>query len=97
MVRLSAAAILAVVLLIRLPFLNQAIQGDDGYYLAEAAHAQIDPLHPNHVQYVFSGRTRGSARPSASAAQRLVAGAVCSPSSAMSGKSRSTPPTSCFR
>ena len=47
--------ILAAVLLIRLPFLNQAIQGDDVYYLAAAEHAQIDPLHPNHVQYVFLG------------------------------------------
>jgi len=49
------ALVLAVVLLIRLPFLNQAIQGDDVYYLAAAEHAQIDPLHPNHVQYVFLG------------------------------------------
>ena len=39
----------------RLPFLNQAIQGDDVYYLAAAEHAQIDPLHPNHVRYVFLG------------------------------------------
>jgi hypothetical protein len=49
------ALVLAAVLLIRLPFLNQAIQGDDVYYLAQAEHAQIDPLHPNHVQYVFLG------------------------------------------
>ena len=49
------ALALAVVLLIRLPFLNQAIQGDDVYYLAAAEHAQIDPLDPNHVQYVFLG------------------------------------------
>jgi hypothetical protein len=49
------ALVLAAVLLIRLPFLNQAIQGDDVYYLAAAEHAQIDPLHPNHVQYVFLG------------------------------------------
>lgn len=47
--------VLAVVLLIRLPFLNQAIQGDDVYYLAAAERAQIDPLHPNHVRYVFLG------------------------------------------
>jgi len=45
----------AVVLAIRLPFLNQAVQGDDVYYLAGAEHAQIDPLHPNHVRYVFLG------------------------------------------
>jgi hypothetical protein len=53
--RLALAVILAVVLLIRLPFLNQAIQGDEVYYFAAAEHALIDPLHPNHVQYVFLG------------------------------------------
>lgn len=47
--------VLTVVLLLRLPFLNQAIQGDDVYYLAGAEHAQIDPLHPNDVRYVFMG------------------------------------------
>ncbi len=51
----SVALVLVVVLLIRLPFLNQAIQGDDPYYLAAAEHAQIDPLHPNHGTYVFLG------------------------------------------
>jgi hypothetical protein len=49
------ALVLGVVLLIRLPFLNQAIQGDDVYYLAQAEHAQIDPLHPSHGHYVFLG------------------------------------------
>ena len=39
----------------RLPFLNQAIQGDDIYYLAGAQYAQIDPLHPSHARYVFGG------------------------------------------
>lgn len=53
--RLALILILAVVLLIRLPFLNQAIQGDDVYYLAAAEHAQIEPLDPNHVQYVSIG------------------------------------------
>ncbi|MFB3829666.1 MAG: hypothetical protein ACE15B_23040 [Bryobacteraceae bacterium] len=47
--------LLALVVLVRLPFLRQAIQGDDVYYLAAAQHAQIDPLHPNHVRYVFLG------------------------------------------
>ena len=47
--------ICAFVLLIRLPFLNQAIQGDDYYYLAAAEYAQIDPLHPHHARYVFLG------------------------------------------
>ncbi len=47
--------ILAVVLLIRVPFLNQAIQGDDDIYITEAAHAQIDPLHPANTHYIFRG------------------------------------------
>jgi hypothetical protein len=53
--RLSAGFLLAVVLLIRLPFLNQAIQGDDDIYITEAAHAQIDPLHPADTHYIFRG------------------------------------------
>src|ERR1039458_9722981 len=47
--------ILALVLLLRVPFLNQAIQGDDPVYLAEASHALIDPLHPDNSTYVFRG------------------------------------------
>ncbi len=56
---------LAVVAL-RLPFLNQAMQGDDILYLTEAEHAQIDPLHPKHTEYVFMGRDidmRGQSHP----------------------------------
>lgn len=53
--RLSLAIVIAAALLVRLPFLNQAIQGDDVYYLAGAEHAQIDPLHPNHTRYLFLG------------------------------------------
>ncbi len=45
----------ALVFLLRLPFLNQAIQGDDPYYLYGAEHAQIDPLHPTHAKYLFQG------------------------------------------
>ncbi len=55
-----------VVLALRLPFLNQAIQGDDVLYLTEAAHAQIEPLHPKHTEYVFMGREidmRGQSHP----------------------------------
>ena len=44
------------VLALRLPFLNQAVQGDDVFYLAEAEHAQIEPLHPKHVEYPALGR-----------------------------------------
>ncbi|HVP91794.1 MAG TPA: hypothetical protein VMS75_11330, partial [Terriglobales bacterium] len=47
--------ILGLVVLLRVPFLNQAIQGDDHIYLTEAAHALVDPLHPNDVSYVFMG------------------------------------------
>ncbi len=46
----------ALVLLLRLPFLNQAIQGDDSFYLTGAMHAQIDPWHPTHAKYVFAGK-----------------------------------------
>ena len=46
---------LGVVLLIRVPFLNQPIQGDDHTYISEAAHALVEPLHPGRVQYVFQG------------------------------------------
>jgi hypothetical protein len=47
--------IAAAVLLIRLPFLNHAIQGDDPYYLSIAQHALIDPVHPTHGKYIFQG------------------------------------------
>ncbi|MDE3164841.1 MAG: hypothetical protein KGN36_03470 [Acidobacteriota bacterium] len=47
--------LLGLALLLRLPFLNQAIQGDDHIYLTEAEHALIDPLHPNNTRYVFLG------------------------------------------
>ncbi len=54
------------VLALRVPFLNQAVQGDDVYYLAEAEHAQIEPWHPKHTEYVFLGRVvdmRGQPHP----------------------------------
>jgi hypothetical protein len=47
--------VMAVALLLRLPFLNQAIQGDDDTYIAEAEHALVDPLHPADTTYVFRG------------------------------------------
>jgi hypothetical protein len=57
--RLSARAqiviLVACVFALRLPFLNQAVQGDDPYYLYGAEHAQIDPLHPAHARYLFQG------------------------------------------
>lgn len=50
------AIVILAVLALRIPFLNQAIQGDDIYYLYGAEHAQIDPLHPNHARYAFLGK-----------------------------------------
>lgn len=54
--RARAIIVVLVVLALRLPFLNQAVQGDDYYFLAGAMHAQIEPLHPTHGSYVFEGR-----------------------------------------
>jgi hypothetical protein len=48
--------LLIVVLLIRAPLLDQAIQGDDHIYITEGEHALIDPLHPGNTKYVFQGR-----------------------------------------
>jgi len=59
-------AIVALVLALRLPFLHQAIQGDDLYYLYGAEHAQIEPLHPDHAKYLFQGdlvEMRGNSHP----------------------------------
>lgn len=53
--RLHFWIVLATVIFLRLLFLNQAIQGDDVYYLAGAQHALIDPLHPHHAKYAFNG------------------------------------------
>lgn len=64
--RRQLIVIAVVVLALRLPFLNQAFQGDDVLYLTEAAHAQIEPLHPKHTTYVFMGRDidmRGQSHP----------------------------------
>jgi len=46
---------LAAVVLLRLPFLDQAIQGDDVYYLAIARNVAVDPLHPMQMGYTFQG------------------------------------------
>jgi len=48
-------AIVALAILLRVPFLNQPVQGDDVYYLYGAEHAQIDPLHPLNTDYMFLG------------------------------------------
>ncbi len=49
------ALVLALVILIRLPFLSQPIQGDDVYYLAIARNALVDPWHPMQMGYTFQG------------------------------------------
>lgn len=52
----QAAAVVLFVILLRLPFLNQAIQGDDVNYLGAAQYAQINPAHPTHHEFVFQGK-----------------------------------------
>lgn len=62
----QSLAIVVIVLALRLPFLRQAIQGDDLYYLYGAEHAQIEPLHPDHAKYLFQGDLvdmRGNSHP----------------------------------
>jgi hypothetical protein len=53
--RRSLWPLLALTVLLRLPFLNTPVQGDDHIYLTEAEHTLIDPLHPNNVKYIFIG------------------------------------------
>lgn len=40
--------LLAGTLLLRLPFIDHPVQGDDAFYLAVAQNAQVNPLHPHH-------------------------------------------------
>jgi hypothetical protein len=53
--RKSLWLLLALTVLLRLPFRNTPVQGDDHIYITEAQHALIDPLHPNNVKYIFIG------------------------------------------
>src|SRR5262249_42170017 len=53
--RVKLLLLLGLTVLLRLPFLNTPVQGDDHIYLTEAEHALVDPLHPNNVKYVFIG------------------------------------------
>jgi hypothetical protein len=53
--RWQLPVLLLLVVILRLAFLHQPIQGDDPYYLYGAEHAQTDPLHPTHAQYIFQG------------------------------------------
>ena len=52
---LDLGLLFGLVLLIRLPFMDQAIGGDDPYYIFGAQHALIDPAHPGHARYVYHG------------------------------------------
>lgn len=52
----SALIVCVLTILLRLPFLDTPVQGDDVYYLYGAQHAQVDPLHPLHTQYAFLGQ-----------------------------------------
>jgi len=63
-IRWQLALVAAVVLLLRLPFLNQAVQATMFYFLAGAEHAQIEPLHSQPHELHVSRRSRGHARPS---------------------------------
>lgn len=51
----SLPILLFLTVILRLPFLNTPIQGDDHIYITEAQHALVDPLHPNNVKYIFIG------------------------------------------
>jgi 4-amino-4-deoxy-L-arabinose transferase-like glycosyltransferase len=46
----------ALVVVLRLLFLNQPLQGDDVNYLKGGEHALIEPLHPTHAEYAFRGK-----------------------------------------
>ena len=56
MVKRQALVVILLTILLRLPFLNEAVQGDDVYYLYGAQHAQVEPLHPLHTKYAFLGQ-----------------------------------------
>ena len=47
--------LLGLVLLIRLPFIAQPIQGDDVFYLIFANNALADPLHPLQTSFRLQG------------------------------------------
>jgi len=54
--RTQLLIIVAVVLLVRLPFIGEAVQGDDVYSLYGAERALIEPLHPLNAMYAFQGQ-----------------------------------------
>jgi hypothetical protein len=54
-VRRDLLILLGLVLLIRLPFIAQPIQGDDVFYLIFANNALADPLHPLQTSFRLQG------------------------------------------
>ncbi|HEY3742406.1 MAG TPA: glycosyltransferase family 39 protein [Bryobacteraceae bacterium] len=53
--RAQVLIIVAAVLLMRLPFIDQAVAGDDVTFLYGAEHALIEPLHPLNAKFAFNG------------------------------------------
>ena len=49
--------LLAVAALVRAPFLDEAVQGDDVYYLLIAENARADPWHPMQMGFRLQGET----------------------------------------
>lgn len=47
--------LLVLVTCLRLPFVRQAFQLDDPYYLEAARYVQHDPAHPAHASVIFQG------------------------------------------
>ena len=54
--RVQLLIIFAAVLLMRLPFVYQAVEVDDVYFLYGAEHALVEPLHPLNAKYAFQGQ-----------------------------------------
>lgn len=53
--RLQFLILVFAALLMRLPFVDQAVAGDDVYFLYGAEHALVEPLHPLSAKYAFQG------------------------------------------
>ncbi|MEZ5365083.1 MAG: hypothetical protein R2748_22840, partial [Bryobacterales bacterium] len=47
----------ALAVFVRLPFLDEAVQGDDVYYLLIAENARVDPWHPMQMGFRLQGET----------------------------------------
>ena len=47
--------LVAAAIVMRLLFVQEAVQGDDVYFLYGAEHALVEPLHPLNAKYAFQG------------------------------------------